>query len=193
MNTKDDLCKALSLYGVPQINNHVYEECANFLFLTSLYEERYFDNKHQHRSEGDRDMCKKLSKRLSLQDFKEFDFMGEHYCKRYIKEDGTETHSFKNLRLPKDYYDTVKDALVKFKTKDQCSAYTADLLFAYIMIVYRYRNNMFHGSKGIINLENYIEQFEINNLFMCKLIEKLHGCGMDIGKKGKKNVNPNLR
>jgi hypothetical protein len=60
---------------------------------------------------------------------------------RYVN-DGSFTHHFENLHFGKsDYQSVVKKALLG--TTDDRN----DLLYASLLIVFRYRNNLFHGNK----------------------------------------------
>jgi len=45
-----------------------------------------------------------------------------------------------------------------------------DLLFMLVVVVYRYRNNIFHGSKGVESWLYYKEQIQLCNDIMWKLI-----------------------
>lgn len=42
------------------------------------------------------------------------------------------------------------------------------------MITYRFRNNMFHGAKGLINLSNYLRVLRMINQFMYMLLDHIY-------------------
>lgn len=172
--TKDELFDLVHQHCAESINDEIYTECANFLFYTSWFEELLFNDKKRQNPKNEIKICKEVFKNIELS---EFDFLGEHFCTRYFNQDEAVTKQFVNLRLENESIEKVKNALLGFKEKH---IRTADLLYAYIMIIYRFRNNMFHGSKGLINLSKYKEEFTLINHFMFLLIKKIY----EIGYKG---------
>lgn len=183
------LLRNLCIKNHCNLSNAVYRECANFLFFTSWYEELLFnDDKHQS-PKNEQPICKELQKIL---DMEQFDAFASFCCKRYLNNNNNEcTHQFRQLKLDPKYSDDVKNALLNFRNN---GVRTDGQLFAYIMIVYRFRNNMFHGTKGLINLENYIEAFQMMNCFLAELIEQIQiKQYKGFNEKGENNEHPNLR
>src|SRR5690606_30171271 len=64
-----------------------------------------------------------------------------------------------------------KERLIEILEKEQPS--DNDKLFACFIIIYRYRNNLFHGSKNIARLEGQIEIFEKSNQFLQEFLDFL--------------------
>lgn len=170
MGTKEELFALCKKRGGCELDELTYQECANFLFLTSWFEERLFSDKMHQNPKNDEKICCELVHKINLSDF---DFMGDHYCERYLKDDTT-TKEYRNLKLSKEVSEKVLKPLQNFQRKRERSW---ELLYAYLMIVYRFRNNMFHGAKGLINLNKYVKQFQINNQFLYKLIDIIFECG----------------
>jgi uncharacterized membrane protein YecN with MAPEG domain len=46
------------------------------------------------------------------------------------------------------------------------------VLLAILIIVFRYRNNLFHGEKSIYKLQNQIDNFRNANQFLMLFMEK---------------------
>lgn len=176
-NMTDSQIKLIELcekHGVPRMDRKVYVEWANFLFYTSWFEESLFTYKKRQSPENDMDICKKLITKININDY---DYFGDYFCNRYIDENNKTNDQFRKLNLstsgPIQPKNITKEALINYKTQG-----TKDykLLFAYLMIVYRFRNNMFHGSKGLINLVQYTEPISIINQFMNQLLEDIFTC-----------------
>lgn len=163
-NEKDVLFRFCAQTGHCTINNRTYDACASFLFYTSWFEELLFNYRFRQGPDNDEKICCEL---FNLVELSQYDFFGDFCAGRYLTEEGT-TKYFRNLRLRQSDKPRVEQSLRKYKTNHE---YTWELLWSYLVITYRFRNNMFHGSKGLINLNEHVERFEIINQFMRKLIE----------------------
>lgn len=148
------------------INDCTYEICACFLFYTSWFEELLFNYKDRQGPKKNEKICKDM---FDLIDFSKYDFFGSFFSERYITKNGT-SNDFRKLRLSNDDKPKVEQALRLYKT---CHAHSWELLWSYLSITYRFRNNMFHGSKGLVNLNIYVKQFEVINQFMHQLISDI--------------------
>lgn len=149
--------------GHCNIDDRTYNTCASFLFYTSWFEELLFNFSSRQGPRENEKICKDLSEIIDLW---KYDGYGNYFTSRYISNTGT-TPKFRALKLRPGDGQTVARSLLQYS-----SNHTRDwkLLWSYLMIAYRFRNNMFHGSKGLDNLSSYVEQFEIINLFMRQLI-----------------------
>lgn len=169
-STKDLLFDLVKKHGY-ELDVDAYCECSNFLFFTSWYEELLFTSDKHQSPYTTRGLCHDLFEIVNME---KLDFYGDHFSDRYFPnlKDGMEqeSHYFINLRLNEKYKKRIKDSLINFK-KD--SERNEDLLWAYLMIAYRFRNNMFHGGKGIINLKKYVEQFRVINRFLYILLSAI--------------------
>ncbi len=172
--SKQKLFDLIRSQGIPNITDETYQEWATFLFYTSWFEESLFTYKKRQSPENDMVICEKLITKININDY---DYFGDYFCERYIDENNKTTDQFRNLKLSKaspiNPQITTKEALINYKTQ---RTRNHRLLFAYLMIVYRFRNNMFHGSKGLINLVQYTEPISIINQFMNQLLEDIFTC-----------------
>lgn len=163
-NAKQELLNFCRDIGGHNISDSTYYECANFLFFTSWFEEVLFNDDNKQNPNNDIKIADDLSQKIDLS---VFDFFGDYFSARYIKNDITTNHLFNNLKLSTKNAVKVSKSLIDYMVSKQRDK---NLLWSYIMIVYRFRNNMFHGSKGLINLNNYVDQFSIINKFMKLLL-----------------------
>ena len=74
----------------------------------------------------------------------------QYFYERYQNDE-----LYKNL-IHDDNYDDIKNIL---KT-DKSNITNKDKLFLLLYVVYRYRNNIFHGNKGVRSWIKYIVQIE---------------------------------
>lgn len=152
-------------------NVHLEEEtyfgCADFLFYTSWFEEILY-NQNTHRSdEHDKKIARDLCHMI---DISKFEFLGNYFSGRYVDNDSKPTNYFKQLRLNQNHQENVFNILNEYKNQ---KAKNEDLLWAYIVISYRFRNNMFHGNKGAQNLNNYIVPIKKINIFLNTLLSSI--------------------
>ena len=91
------------------------------------------------------------------------------YFQRRYTEDGVVNHHFDGLHLPKGYFQKlVKDVLLSHEPA------TADKLAACLIIVYRYRNNYFHGIKWATEFRDQQENFEESNKLLAFVLDRLN-------------------
>ena len=169
--TKEQLFKLCEEKGYCKLDDDIYSECANFLFYTSWFEELVFTNKKKERQ------CPENLKKISIDltdatqefriDLNQFDSYGDHFSQRYLNSDNSVRHAFNQLRIPKEFEDEIKSSLIAYKDNRERNSC---LLWTYLMITYRFRNNMFHGAKGLISLSNYLREFRMINQFMYMLL-----------------------
>jgi hypothetical protein len=88
-----------------------------------------------------------------------------YFRRRYV-EDGSVNDRFDGLRFrPRDREDLVRDVLV-----GQVSA-AGDILLALLIIVYRFRNNLFHGEKSLRELPSQKGSFSVANCILMQVME----------------------
>lgn len=93
----------------------------------------------------------------SLIDSTEFNSYLEYFKNRYVSN-GTFTNRFQYLHFRNnDRRNLVEDILLGNNTKNN------DIILALLIIVYRYRNNLFHGIKRIQEIDKQRENFENAN------------------------------
>ncbi|MFC2119814.1 hypothetical protein ACFLQ4_01955 [Bacteroidota bacterium] len=89
----------------------------------------------------------------------------DYFKNRYIKEDNTTNELFENLSFrPGDKKDFVATVL---KGDDNNAANTIE---AILIIIYRIRNNFFHGEKQLHNIYTQYDNFNIANKFLAEIL-----------------------
>lgn len=98
------------------------------------------------------------------------EWLGEYltyFSKRYI-EDGETNYHFDQLHLRKnDNPDLVRSVLTGKKVDP------ASQLIVCLTIVYRFRNNFFHGIKWAYNLQGQLDNFTHASCLLLKCLEKM--------------------
>lgn len=89
-------------------------------------------------------------------------FKGRYLDKKKITKD------FYKLRLSNNNKKFVENCLLNKKTD-------GDNIAALLMIIYRFRNNLFHGGKNPKKLTIYKEAFEVINRFLAEYIGEMNG------------------
>ncbi|NLN33626.1 MAG: hypothetical protein GX159_08530 [Flavobacteriaceae bacterium] len=134
------------------------ESAKNFVLFWSLFE-RYFCDKEASLRVID-DNFTKLSDSYSMPSE-----ITEHYYELFrnrYTSNGVVNSLIESLNFRKKYSDpNYKSKLIEILEND--SASEKDKVFACFIIIYRYRNNLFHGSKRIANIETQLEIFENSN------------------------------
>jgi hypothetical protein len=102
-------------------------------------------------------------RKLKIDDYDKF---LKYFANRYI-ENGETNRRFRMLNLPRgDKRELVKAVLIGNETAPE------KVLLAILIIVYRYRNNLFHGEKAIRDLPNQIDNFRNANQLLMVFMEK---------------------
>ena len=134
----------------------------NFLFLWSLFESKVL-NKH-----GSADAITEAANQWARNDLltKEvFEPEIVYFRNRYVA-DGEFTYRFDHLHLRQnDHPDLVKSVL------RNVDAPPDEVAIAALIIVYRFRNNLFHGGKWSYELQGQLENFNHANTVLMKAIE----------------------
>ncbi|WPU99070.1 hypothetical protein SNE26_23950 [Mucilaginibacter sp. cycad4] len=88
------------------------------------------------------------------------------YFKSRYTENGNVNHRFAHLNFrANDRQQLVNDVLLGGVAKPN------QVILALVIIVYRYRNNLFHGIKDIQLIDQQNENFEIANSFLTTLLD----------------------
>lgn len=128
------------------------EEIKNFTLLWSLYENRIF-----RRHFNINDLHLKISDKNP--NFAPYEIAFNYFQNRYV-ENGEMTWRFNYLRLEGDSINLVQQVLLGENNNPN------DKIEAIGLIVYRYRNNVFHGNKNFLDLGGQQENFQHANLFL---------------------------
>jgi len=144
--------------------NVVEEDMPNvlhFCLMWSLFESRICE---RHASVG---KMKGFTKRLnSMKALKQEDFDPYllYFQKRYLRN-GKTNDRFDKLRISSVYRDHVESVLKKEETEN------ASIILALLIIIYRLRNNLFHGEKPIITLQDQNIHLNVANRFLAKVLD----------------------
>jgi len=100
-------------------------------------------------------------------DSKEMEFFFDYFKRRYINDIGITNSLFDKLRLRRnDRPQFVQDVMLG-KITDLNSK-----VLAITIIIYRYRNNFFHGLKDYSTIDKQDKNFEVANEFLKTIINK---------------------
>lgn len=141
------------------------DEIFNFTFLWSLFEAQIMGN--FARADV---ICTKIDewREAGTLDADQYDVELGYFRQRYFTN-GDFTHHFAHLHLrPADQPDIVKSVL------DGSNNDPRDRLLTVLMIVWRFRNNLFHGAKWAYQLQDQHSNFTHANAVLMRLLEQ-HG------------------
>ena len=127
------------------IDTEEYVEVRNFLILWNIFEAKWFK-------------CNFGRNKSNIQTL-------QYLQRRYIKN-GSTNERFMRLRLRNNDDTTSVQRVLLGLTNNSC-----DIIKAIIMIIYRYRNNLFHGEKAIASLPIQKDNFIYANKFLIACLE----------------------
>ncbi len=90
-----------------------------------------------------------------------------HYFReRYVAANNTTNDLFEGLRIRQpDIKNKVRKVLIAEEQAHE------KVIESILIIIYRFRNNLFHGEKDLHNIHSQYENFKIANAFLMKVIE----------------------
>jgi hypothetical protein len=133
----------------------------HFCLMWSLFESKVCE---RHASVGKmKSFTKGLNKTESLKQ-RDFDPYLLYFQKRYLNH-GRTNDRFDKLRISGMNRELVESVLKKEETKN------SSVILALLIIVYRLRNNLFHGEKPIITLHNQSMNFNVANRFLAEVLD----------------------
>jgi len=148
--------------GYANLENQERDAIAQFLLLWSLFEAKVLGT---HANVGAIiEATERWSANGRLNE-ETFGLQLEYFRGRYVSGDGF-TYHFQHLHLP----DNDKLQLVEKVLRDE-NPNAAEIASVILMIVYRYRNNLFHGVKWAYELRGQFENFTQANLVLQRAIE----------------------
>ena len=155
-------------YGYKCLSDNERQAITGFSLLWGLFEARMLGREAQARGESvnARKIVEKCNT-LSVQEDCFFDSLA-HFRERYTK-DGVVNCRFEYLHLPDGrYQELVKNVLLGHEST------AADKLAACLIIVYRYRNNYFHGIKWATEFRDQQKNFEESNKLLAFVLDQLN-------------------
>lgn len=137
------------------IDTEEYVEVRNFLILWNIFEAKWFK-------------CNFGRNKSNIQNIHlASDIVNQtlQYLQRRYITNGSTNERFMKLRLGNNDMTSVQCVLLG-RTNNSC-----DIIKAIIMIIYRYRNNLFHGEKAIASLPIQKDNFIYANKFLIACLE----------------------
>jgi len=149
-----------------------------FLMYFNVFESTFFDDNKYSQINGNRKQVYERLENLNDAIYKkvnvcDYDFFAEHFSRRYSRT-RMGNDMFCDLNLCYKISTEVREAI--FNVVNYHS-YSDKLIYYYLEICYKYRNNLFHGDKEIEGIGQYYNEFCCINNFMSKLMNDLTKVG----------------
>jgi len=101
----------------------------------------------------------------------------DYFSNRYFNPDGKNTYTLDGLKFRPNASDQAAKAEVEavLTGKEQ----SPDMILkALLMILYRFRNNLFHGEKQLVNIDGQVDNFIVANSILKVTLSKMKDLGM---------------
>jgi hypothetical protein len=95
-----------------------------------------------------------------------------YFANRYFNADGTETVRFAGLKFRGNAGDQAAQNLVR-QVLTRAEVQPKEVLKALLYILFRFRNNLFHGEKQIITLDTQIDNFIAANNILAIVLDRM--------------------
>lgn len=149
-------------YGGAQVPWDSFDNIRNFVFFWSLFEKKLCENNANATSICDGIDVFVNKRKISINEFQNI----YNYFKGRYTSSGKVNSRFKQLSFRK--HD--KEEFVKAVLENE-NPTVGDMLKGLLIIVYRLRNNLFHGGKRVEILHTQIDNFKATNELLAKIIE----------------------
>ena len=149
------------------------ESIKNFALLWNMFE-RYFCRKNANLENIKNNLFELDAKGYSFPESLSTDFF-EFFKDRYVTNNQTNA-LFENLGFREGNSDKKYKILLKSILEDNSSE-IKDKILANFIIIYRFRNNLFHGSKDIATISQQKVNFEIANKIIMIFLDFLKRSG----------------
>ena len=127
----------------------------NFAFLWNIFEASACDKRANLNSIKDAVETLNNSEQLKSTDFEPF---VDYFSNRYFNSNGDTTYSIDGLEFSNSTNDQVaKDKVESVLRRDEIRP--KEIVKGLLYILYRFRNNLFHGNKQVVNLNTQIDNF----------------------------------
>ena len=148
--------------GVANLSKSEHDVLCGFTLLWTLFEAQALDN------EGSVRKITSVVNEIEPQVIKEswFNEQLHYFMNRYI-ENGKTNYRFEHLHLRKNDNPELVELVLLGKTED-----IVDQLIVCLTIVFRFRNNFFHGIKWAYGLQEQFENFEQATRLLKTCLEK---------------------
>lgn len=148
--------------GFQAIPRDAREAVMHFSFLWSLFE---FEAMDRHADGNALVAVARRWEKAGLLADEQFEEALRYFRERYYR-DGEFTHHFNFLNLPDgDHRKLVRRVLMNENVEN------SEIASVVLIIVYRYRNNLFHGEKWLYQIQGQVENFTHANAVLKEAIE----------------------
>ena len=147
--------------GFPELDEGEIQAITSFSLMWSFFEAKVLNN---HASISSLKKVSRNFRKYHLIETKTISQSFLYFRNRYIN-DGVRNHFFRNLRIKQD---CDKDFI--FSVLNCESPSSEDILSACLIIVYRFRNNFFHGEKWAYEFQEQRQNFEISNQLLAEVV-----------------------
>jgi hypothetical protein len=130
-----------------------------FALLWSLFESKFCNERAS--AEAICNKCQAIEESLNNNIFNVF---LDYFKNRYVTEEGF-NEKFDALNFRRHDKKALVERVLKSETNN-----TIDIASALLIIVYRLRNNLFHGLKWQYNIQGQYSNFDISNQLLIKMI-----------------------
>lgn len=148
------------------LNNEGIDRVRNFSLLWNLFET--FACKRRADINSISNAVDKTNQREPITT----DLIAEHltyFKERYFKEDGTPKEIFEGLKFrPRQTEQEAKQKVTETLTDKIYDS--AENLKSLLFILYRLRNNLFHGEKEVVRLNGQMDNFTVANDLLAKVL-----------------------
>jgi len=101
----------------------------------------------------------------------------DYFSNRYFNANGDKTYSIEGLKFRGTANDQAAKSLVEAVLTQQ-EQNPVEIMKALLFIVYRFRNNLFHGEKQLVNIDGQVDNFIVANNILRMVLEKMKTIGM---------------
>lgn len=148
--------------GYCNLSEEEKSSIASFSLLWSLFESQVLSNSASAKAILDAVSEWEKAAAISLEDF---NVEIQHFRERYVSDSAT-NYRFEHLNFRQnDCKELITDVLLGTQQD------TSSVLGALLIVVYRYRNNLFHGMKWHYELQGQLENFKIANSILMKSMD----------------------
>ena len=148
--------------GYDELSEEEKSEIMQFSLLWSLFEAQVLNT-----SASPRSIQTKIKswEKAGLINLSEFENYRKYFSQRYI-ENGNTNYRFPHLHFRRNDKPDLVERVLKYETNG-----VSEVVVALLIIIYRYRNNFFHGIKWAYEFKEQLDNFRISNELLIQLLE----------------------
>jgi len=148
--------------GYNELSEEERKEIMQFSLLWSFFEAQVLNTSASPRSIQTKIISWANLVLLNLHDFEKY---RDYFSQRYT-ENGNTNYRFQHLHLRNSDNRNLIERVLKKEANE-----VSDVVAALLIIVYRYRNNFFHGIKWEYGFKEQLENFRISNELLVQMLD----------------------